>query len=679
MPLISSHTCSPRLLTACVALCTVLYASAQGDSLLQQTLGNVNVRGHRVRSHLDTPVQGVTAIGMALMDDMPRILGNADPLHYAQMLPGVQTNSEYDAGLYIAGCDIQHNMVGINGIPIYNAAHMLGFFSVFNATHFSQMQLSKTQAGAASPNRLGGQIDMITADTLARHTSADLSVGPMSSQATLRMPLWSDAAITLSARAAYLNLLYSPWLHIDEMLLRYGFDDLNMTFQWQPDADNQVTADFYWGQDRVRLDDDLYALTSRLTWQNAMAALHWIRRLDCAEWQQSLYMSHYGNDFTLSEDNLNVTLPSRITTAGYRLNYIDSHWHTGVDAAWHSVQPQQPDTKGFFTIKTRPQPRQQAVEASLFADYTATIAPRLQLTAGLRATCFHNDGFTHWSADPSATLTYDAGTAGTLRLSATQRHQYLCRTGFSQSGLPTEFWIAADRDNHPQRCTSIALGYELFLYSKMVRIEAEAYYKQLYNQVEYSGNVYDFLYDEYDLDNILLRGNGHNYGVNLIAEKRKGRLTGWLSYAYGRARRRFDDSRHQGWYPANHERPHEWNAVATYRLDRHWSFGATVVLASGQPYTSPRQFYLMASNIVTEFGQHNANRLKPYCRADVSVSYDFCRKGRRRSGLNLSVYNVLMHNNDLFHRLKIYNNAFANKPFRFALPFMPSLNYYCAL
>jgi hypothetical protein len=493
------------------------------------------------------------------------------------------------------------------------------------------------------------------------------------------MPTGQDAALTLSARGAYLNLLYNRWLRIDELLLRYGFNDVNMTWQWQPDDDNQVAVDCYWGQDRVRLDDDLYALTTRLEWQNAMMGLHWNRRLGQTLLQQRLYVTHYGNDFSLNEDNLNVQLPSHITTTGYRLCLSNSHLAAGADAAWHSVQPQQPDTKGFFTIKTNPQPRQQAAEVSLFADYSAALAPRLEATAGVRATYFHNDGFSHWAADPSVTIAYDAASAGTLRLNAALRHQYICRTGFSQSGLPTEFWLAASSAYRPQRCASIALGYELFLFNKMVRLEAEAYYKQLDNQLEYSGNIYDFLYEEYDLDHILLKGSGHNYGVNLIAEKRKGRLTGWLSYAYGRARRRFDDSRHQGWYPANHERPHELNVVATYRLNRHWSFGTTVVVASGQPYTSPRQFYLMANNIVTEFGQHNANRLKPYSRVDISVSYDFARKGRRRSGLNLSIYNVLMHNNDLFHRLKIYKDEFANKPFRFALPLMPSLNYYCSL
>jgi outer membrane receptor protein involved in Fe transport len=175
---------------------------------------------------------------------------------------------------------------------------------------------------------------------------------------------------------------------------------------------------------------------------------------------------------------------------------------------------------------------------------------------------------------------------------------------------------------------------------------------------------------------MLLHGQGYNYGLNLLIEKRKGRLTGWLSYSWGRAMRRFSDERLQDWYPASHERPHELNAVATYRLDKHWSFGGTYVFASGTPFTAPRKFYLFNSNLVSVFGEHNAQRLKPYMRLDASVNYDFREHKGRRSGINVSFYNLTMYSNDIHYRLKIYNDRFAAKPFRFLLKVMPSVNYY---
>ena len=108
-------------------------ASAQNDTL-QGRLDNVVVVGHRYSSPLKITADGATTWNMQMMADLPKILGNADPMHYTQLLPGVQTSSEYDAGMHVQGCESQHNMVTISGVPLYNVSHMLGFFSVFNAS-----------------------------------------------------------------------------------------------------------------------------------------------------------------------------------------------------------------------------------------------------------------------------------------------------------------------------------------------------------------------------------------------------------------------------------------------------------------------------------------------------------------------------------------------------------------
>ena len=236
------------LFLACTAVAGQLPAAADSVGTLRQTLGEVSVSGRRVRSSLRTE-GGASVIGMELMRSMPRILGNADPLHYAQTLPGVQTGAEFDAGLHIQGSDNTHNLVSLNGVPIYNATHLLGFFSVFNATHFASMRLAKSPSAPSSANRLGGFVDMTVADTVARRASGDVSVGPLSSQATVTLPVGRGVSVALSARAAYANLLYSHWLKVDGEPLDYFFHDYNLTFAWQPDARNRLWLEAYYGGD----------------------------------------------------------------------------------------------------------------------------------------------------------------------------------------------------------------------------------------------------------------------------------------------------------------------------------------------------------------------------------------------------------------------------------------------
>ena len=665
-----------RIITLLLSVClSVLGLKGQTDTLHGRTLQDVLVKGYKPNSYLREAAQGATVVDLQLLENMPRILGNADPMHYAQLLPGVQTNSEYDAGLHIQGCDNQHNHVGIEGVTLYNVQHALGFFSIFNATHFQSMQLMKAPTAAHSGNRVGGVIDMLQSQQRDSVVSGSLSVGPMSSQGTIRIPLGQHQQLTLSARAAYLNLLYGQWLKYEDDELRYSFSDYNLTWQWWPDDKNRVWVDAYYGGDLMKNFNADYAYSVTMDWRNAMTALHWNHQTGSNLFKQTIYYTHYDNLFTLHEDNLNVEIPSRISDVGYRGELQTDNLSAGLRAIWHDVKPQAPDIQGFFEVASQSGDRQKAFESSLFADYTLPISRSVSLQPGLRASLYHNRR-TYYGIDPSVRLNVDGGRMGRFWMQGDLRHQYLFRTGFSNIGLPTEFWFAANETYAPQYAYSLTASHEVFLFDKMLRVEASVYYKWLYHQVEYSGNIFDLLYQEYDLGNILLTGKGRNYGLNLLVEKRKGRLTGWISYSLGRAMRFFDDERHRQWYPANHERIHELNVVGTYKLNHRWSFGATGVLASGTPYTAPRQFYLINNNIITEFSEHNANRLRPYFRVDVSANYEFSHRGRQHSGINFSLYNVTMHNNDLYYRLKIYKERFANKPFRFVMPILPSVNYY---
>lgn len=666
-----------RLLTQfVVCVCLPMVLCAQNDTLRQQTLHDVQVKGKRVRTRLASPVAGVSIMDMELMNDLPHILGNADPLHYAQLLPGVQTTSEYDSGLYIQGCDNQHNYVGIEGVTLYNVSHLFGFFSVFNPTHFKSMRMIRSSATAQSLNRLGGEVDMLMPDTITQQTHGNIAIGPMSSQGTLVVPTGPNAALTLSARVAYLNLLYGRWLRVDEEQVRYGFDDYNLSWQWKPSGSDLLWIDAYYGHDKVGYNDDNYSSDTKLRWYNVMTALHWNHSFKNNSLQQTVYTTHYGNKLTYEEDNLKVGLVSDITDIGYRMKLECGRWHTGLDAVWHSVQPQSPEVQGFFKIDHNKQPRQYATEFSAYSCYDVQLLPRLSADVGLRATHYSQGGKNFFEADPSVVFSYNEPMGGIIRTYFGTKHQNLFRVGFSEVGLPTEFWLSANDSYSPQRSVNVSLSYERYFMDKTLRMEMGVYYKWLKGQLEYSGNIYDFLYSSYELDNMLLEGKGKNYGVNLMVEKRKGRITGWISYAYGRALRHFSDKQYNGWYPANHERPHELNAMASFSLSPRWSFGVTGVFASGTPYTALRQFYVINNNFITEFDEHNANRVPPYMRVDLSANYDFCTKQGHRSVLNLSIYNVSMRNNVIFYRLKVYNNEFYRHPFSFILPFMPSINYY---
>lgn len=660
------------------------------DTLNHYGLQTVEIRGKRLRSPL-REIEGSSIISMSFMDEMPHILGNADPLHYAQLLPGVQTNSEYDAGLHIQGCDNSHNYVSLDGAPIYNAAHLLGFFSIFNAGHFTEMSLLKSPVSASFPNRLGGRVDMLTPTWLAAEDSlsvgavhGELSVGPMSSQGTLRLPVGKRSLLLLSARAAYLNLLYSKWLEVDGDEVKYDFSDYNLSYITQLDDANVLKIEGYWGYDNMKIGQASYGLQGKLKWDNTMAALHWYSRSKDGlneggkDWsmEQMVYYSRYANRLNVGEYSFQVGMRSFIFDLGYKGNFSLGRWRMGAEVVRHQLLPQDIGITGNLANYQTDAHHQLATEASVYLQYCQPLGENLLMELGARVSGYHCQK-SFYRVMPHLKFNYDLSPSAKLNLNLGIRNQYLFQTGFSSAGLPTEFWFAANQNHRPQYAYHAALQGEFWFAEKEYRLSVETYYKWLMNQIENNSNMFDILFSSYSFDGSLLHGKGYNYGLNLLLEKRRGKLTGWLSGSLGRAMRKFDGAQYQGWYPAGHERIYELNAVATYRINRRVSLGSTYVLASGTPYTKVNYAYLMSGNLVTEYGPHNGSRVKPYMRLDLSVSYDFATKGSVRSGINFSLYNVTMHGNDLFYRIKVYDNHVRYNAFKFLMPIMPSINYYC--
>lgn len=660
------------------------------DTLNHYGLQAVEIRGKRLRSQL-REIEGTSIISMSLMDEMPHILGNADPLHYAQLLPGVQTNSEYDAGLHIQGCDNSHNYVSLGGAPIYNAAHLLGFFSIFNAGHFTEMSLQKSPVSASFPNRLGGRVDMLTPTWLAAEDSlwmggvhGELSVGPMSSQGTLRLPISKRSLLLLSARAAYLNLLYSKWLEVDGDEVKYDFSEYNLSYITQLDDANVLKIEGYWGYDNMKIGQASYGLQGKLKWDNTMAALHWYSRSKDGlneggkDWsmEQMVYYSRYANRLNVGEYSFQVGMRSFIFDLGYKGNFSWGRWRMGAEVVRHQLLPQDIGITGNLANYQTDAHHQLATEASVYLQYCQPLGEKLLMEMGARVSGYHCQK-SFYRVMPHLKFNYDLSPSAKLNLNLGIRNQYLFQTGFSSAGLPTEFWFAADKNHRPQYAYHAALQGEFWFAEKEYRLSVETYYKWLMNQIENNSNMFDILFSSYSFDGSLLHGKGYNYGLNLLLEKRRGKLTGWLSGSLGRAMRKFDGEQYQEWYPAGHERIYELNAVATYRINRRVSLGSTYVLASGTPYTKVNYAYLMSGNLVTEYGPHNGDRVKPYMRLDLSVSYDFATKGKVRSGINFSLYNVTMHGNDLFYRIKVYDNHVRYNAFKFLMPIMPSINYYC--
>lgn len=650
-------------------MCAYTAALAQTDSLYIKESAITAARS----GGLAIPSESGVILDMNQVKTLPMMLGTADPLALAHYLPSMSAQSEIESGIHIQGNDHSHNLVSSGGVPIYGASHILGLYSVFNPSHYAQMDY---RTSAPMVNRLGGQLDMSLPDSLVRQFGGEASLGLMAVQGTLRIPMGKRLSATVSVRRTFFNLLYSHFLQVEKSRVKYGFTDVNLTMQWQPTHKDRLWLDAYYGSDAIAVDSGQLLADLNMGWRNGMAALHWEHAFDQSRLHQRLYFTRYGLNLNMAWATMQGQLPSHLQTLGYRADWTRGGWTAGLESAYHQAQPQSPVATGVGNESYRPQPLQHAWENTLFGRYTATWG-RYSLTAGLKGSLYLTPE-KGWYArlDPDLQAKADFYRGGVLELGVGLQHQYLFQTGFANTGLPTQYWFLAGEKYLPQQALSVMLNYSLrFGRNDAYRLSVNAYHKWLSNQVEYVGNLLQLISSEYDPDAVLLTGTGRAYGVNLSLHKTAGAFTGWIAYAWGRSLRTFDHPSYPGEYPATFERIHELDAVASWTLGR-WTLGGTFVLASGTPFTEVQHIFLMGHQLMAQYGPHNGRRLAPYLRLDLSVSFFFHRGPRQENGLNFSLYNATGHVNELCYQLRTHEGEFVYAPLDFNIRFMPSLCYF---
>lgn len=648
----------------------------------EHRLDSVAVVGHTSTSSLRGSSLGTLSWSMKGIQQMPQIMGNADPLHYLQMLPGIQTNSEHDAGLHIQGCDNGHNLLSIEGIPVYNPSHLLGLFSVFNPTHFNELELTKTAQSASFPNRLGGTIN-VKSLPITDSLQAVVTLGLISSQGTLQVPTGNHSSLTASFRTSYLNLLYGAWLKVDDTQLRYEFSDYNLTWKYRPSERDLITLTAYQGQDRATMDDEA---SSRLHWGNLLTGISWVHNFQnsappASYISQNLYYSYYSNTLKFQQTGRSLSLPASIRDLGYQAQFRLHHFTFGAECIYHDIAPQTPE------YKETPNPKVQDIrnlEISLSTDYRLPLGSQFDLTLGLRFSTLvptSSSGSSSSFLSPTIALSYQTAYGGIWGITYAQKVQYIQQTGFSDVGFPVEFWFSSNEHFKPQHSQNLTLSHLINLWDDSWQFTSELYAKRLYHPKEYVGNLMELYFDnDYQLAEQLRDGKGLNYGLSLLLNKRYGRGTLTFSYSVGRALRRFEGKDRT--FPASHERIHELNAVGSLQIRPRLRLGGTFVLAGGTPFTAPRRFYMLNDRLISQYGNFNADRLPPYHRLDLSLSYDLepflirSLSSPIAHSLNFSLYNAYAQRNCVTYRLKISkNNRFGlRKVCMFKFP-LPSLSY----
>ena len=664
-------------------------------------LGEVVVEASRATVSARSPQMSVVELPVQQIKSIPTLFGEADVLKAIQLLPGVQNGSEGSAGMYVRGGGPDENLLLLDGVPVYNVNHMLGFFSVFNPDALKNVTLYKGSFPAHFGGRLSSVVDIRMKEGDMQQYHGNVSVGLISSKLNFEGPIVKDKlSFNLSFRRTYGDLLMKPalWIaktqseDVNKLKAGYYFYDFNGKLNWKISDKDRLYLSFYSGDDAIYFgvknkdyaaDDIQYSNYIRMDWKwgNKVAALRWNHvmsqqlfmdasvnytqyrhNLGMSNTEENVYHYHqYNNTLTLEKDEFSMAYKSGINdlTAKVDFDYTPLPNHEirfGGNYTYHIFRPEVQAMKIIAGNETEVDttagsPRVFAQETALYAEDNMTFGDIFRVNAGVHYSTFTVEGKTYQSVQPRLSTSVMLASNLSLKAGYAYMTQYVHLLTNSSLSLPTDLWVPVTAKIVPMNAHQVSLGafYEL---PRLFDISVEGYYKTMDNLLEYKDGA-SFFGSSERWDEKVCLGKGLAYGVEFLVQRSFGKTTGWVGYTWAHAKRQFDregmEINDGKVFPAKYDRRHDLSITVQHKFSERFDLSGTWVFSSGNCGTLGTQIY---EGLPNDWGyttsinalERNNFRMGNYHRLDVGMNFHKQLKHGTRTW-NLSVYNAYNHNN----------------------------------
>lgn len=652
--------------------------------------------------YANNDIPDATTLDVDALGKIMRVGGEADPLRYVRLMPGIGVGSDYSAGISVDGADPSQSLVTVDGAPLFFPYHFGGLFSILNESHFPKVTLRKSIHPVSMPSRLGGYVSVDSRDYPVRKPLGEVNVGMMASSLSASAPLSQNTSVAISGRIAYLNLLYGWLLKGHSTDISYSFGDGSLSFNWLPSEKDRVKITLLANSDHLVMSERDMLNDIGMRWRNAVASASWIRTDHNLTASTTTFFSYFHNRLGISLPGQELHAPSGIWQTGVKTDLdiplgheipsdnIDSlaydqvtgpgysHWlSVGGELNLSSYAPQSAVASGMVSADS-PNIWTRCFEARLFAGWNRRLPVGLTLSAGLKGSLYGCGSYHSVHLLPMLTGSWQRG-EHRLVAHISAYPQYLHQIGFSEIGLSSNFWIGASKRVPAQLALAASLAWE-YDPAPGWRLKVEPYWKRILRQPEYVGMVFDLVDPDYDAENHIQSVSGFNTGCSLTLSGAVGPVSGWAGYSLGIARRKYPDFPDR-LLPANTEPLHSGNIFLAWTISDRWRTGLNFVMASGRPVTPVREVYMLGETVIVSYGTRNSDRLPLYHRLDLSATYTCVTRlssGRSlRHYFNLSLINAYGQRNVEFAYYRLYTSDYSFRQRRVysLIRFMPSLSY----
>ena len=622
-------------------------------------LKEVVVESSKKNNNLTKAQMGTETLNMVAISKVPVIFGEKDILKTLQLLPGVKSAGEGNSGYYVRGGAADQNLILLDEAPVYNASHLLGFFSTFNSDAIKDATLIKGNSPAIYGGRLSSVLDVKMKEGNNKDYVVNGGLGLISSRVSIEGPIQNDkSSFILSGRRTYADMFLKATEKFKDNILY--FYDLNMKANYTINAKNKIYLSGYFGKDELGLGD-----TFGIDWGNKTGTIRWNKIMSNKLFlNTSLIYSDYNYNVKLKNGETNFNINSNIKDVNLKQDYTfyadpKNNLRFGFNTILHTITPS--TFSGTVTNSLSKQGRN-GLENAIYLSNNYKPNNDLSLDVGLRVSAYtlmggddyniysngnvqstiklakSSFGKTYINPEPRFTLNYRITDQNSFKAGYARNVQHLHILSNSTASSPSDQWIGNSYNIKPEISDQYSVGYVNTFNQNMFEMSTELYYKNLQNQLDYvDGAEVNTLAD---VESALLYGVGRAYGFEWLLKKKEGLFTGWVSYTLSKTERKINGINQNNWYNAKQDRTHDIAVVGIYTINSKWSVSGVFVYNTGDAVTFPTGKYAYQGQTLYQYASRNANRMPDNHRLDISVTYDKKRKKKIQESWNFSLYNV---------------------------------------
>ena len=642
--------------------------------LTKNVLKEVVVESSRKNDNLTKAQMGTETINMSSISKVPVIFGEKDLLKTIQLLPGVKSAGEGNSGFFVRGGGADQNLILLDEAPVYNATHLLGFFSTFNSDAIKDATIIKGNSSSQYGGRLSSVLDVKMKEGNNQDYTVNGGIGLISSKVSVEGPLQKNkSSFILSGRRTYADVFLKATEKFKDNILY--FYDLNAKANYQINAKNKVYISGYFGRDELGLGQDF-----GIDWGNKTGTIRWNKIISNKLFLNTSFIySDYNYNVKLKNGETNFNINSEIKDVNLKQDYTfyantQNTLRFGFNTILHNIKP---STFSGTVINSVAKTGRNGLENAVYLTNNYKATNQLTIDYGMRLSMYSlmggdvyniyqngvvrssiklapsSFGKTYINPEPRITTNFRIDDEKSIKAGYARNIQHLHLLSNSVASSPSDQWIGNSYNIKPEIADQLSVGYVTKLFKNNFELTAEGYYKYLQNQIDYKDGAE--INTVSDVESVLLYGIGRAYGLELLLKKKEGRLTGWIGYTLSKTERKIEGINEGKWYNARQDRTHDISVVGIYDLNDRWSISGVFVYNTGDAVTYPTGKYNLQGQTLYQYAARNANRMPSYHRLDFSATYEKNKTKRRHGSWNFSLYNV-------YGRENAYRISFKDDP-----------------